>query len=93
LEVTLTREQARRGGSATVMVPFRVACPACRGAGGVGFYRCRRCGGEGVVSGEVPASVSFPAGLVWDHAVGIPMERFGIDNLQLTVLFRPTDRR
>ena len=91
LEVTLTREQARRGGSAAVMVPFQAACPTCRGGAGVGFYGCARCGGEGVLSGEMPVSVSFPAGLVRSHAVVIPMERFGINNLHLTVMFRPTD--
>jgi molecular chaperone DnaJ len=91
LEVTLTREQARRGGTATVRVPARGVCPSCRGYGGSGYHECLRCGGEGVVAGEVPVAVSFPAGLAGDHAVVIPMERFGIDNVRLTVLFRARD--
>jgi hypothetical protein len=37
----------------------------------------------------MPVSVAFPPGLVKDHAVMIPLERFGIRNLYLTVLFRP----
>ena len=90
MEVTLTPEQARRGGNARIMVPAQAVCPTCRGQGGVGFYECGRCAGEGVISGEMPISVSFPPGLVKDHAVMIPLDRFGIRNVHVTVLFRPT---
>ncbi len=90
LEVTLTPEQARLGGNARIMVPAQALCPTCRGRGGVGFYECSRCAGEGVISGEMPISVAFPPGLTRDHAVVIPLERFGIRNIHITVLFRPT---
>jgi DnaJ-class molecular chaperone len=90
LEVTLTPEQAHLGGNARVMVPVQAICPTCRGRGGVGFYECGRCAGEGVISGEMPVSVSFPPGLTTDHAVMIPLDRFGIRNVHITVLFRPT---
>jgi hypothetical protein len=49
-----------------------------------------RCVGEGTISGEVPLCVAFPPGLTQDHAAMIPLDRFGIRNLHLTVLFRPT---
>jgi molecular chaperone DnaJ len=91
LEVLLTRDQALRGGNAKVMVPARALCPACEGAGGVDYYECSRCGGEGAISGEIPISISFPAGLTSDHAVMVPLDRFGIKNLHLTVLFRIVD--
>jgi DnaJ-class molecular chaperone len=58
--------------------------------GGVGFYECARCAGEGVISGEMPISVSFPPGLTKEHAVMIPLDRFGIRSMHITVLFRPT---
>ncbi len=90
LEVILTAEQARQGGNAKIMVPAQAVCPTCRGHGGVGFYECMRCAGEGAISGEIPVSVSFPPGLTKDHAVMIPLDRFGIRNIHLTVLFRPT---
>jgi len=90
LEVTLTPEQARRGGNARIMVPAQAECPTCHGHGGVGLYECSRCAGEGVISGEVPVTISFPPGLANDHAVMIPLDRFGIRNLHITVLFRPT---
>ena len=91
LEVTITPEQARRGGNARIMVPAQAVCPTCRGNGGVGFYECARCAGEGVISGELPISVSFPPGLTRDHAVMIPLDRFGIRNVHITVLFRLSD--
>jgi len=89
LEVTLTPEQARRGGNARIMVPAQAVCPTCRGQGAVGFYECTRCAGEGKISGDMPVSVSFPPDLAKDHAVMIPLDRFGIPNTHLTVLFRP----
>jgi DnaJ-class molecular chaperone len=90
LEVILTPEQARRGGNARIMVPAQAVCPTCRGQGGVGFYQCLRCAGEGAISGEMPVSVAFPPGLTKDHAVMIPLDRFGLPNTHITVLFRPT---
>ncbi|UCF90612.1 MAG: J domain-containing protein [Desulfobacterales bacterium] len=90
LEVPLTVEQARRGGNARIMVPAQAVCPTCRGHGGVGPYECSRCAGEGVIPGEMPVSVAFPPGLTKDHAVMIPLNRFGIRNVHITVLFRPT---
>ncbi len=90
LEVPLTRQQAFRGGTARVMVPAQATCPTCRGFGEIGPYECTRCSGEGHISGEVPVSVSFPPGLTRDHTVMIPLRRFGIRNLHMTVLFRPT---
>ena len=92
LEVTLTPDQAQRGGTARILVPAQAVCPSCRGRGGIGPYDCRRCAGEGVISGEVPVSVSFPSGIATDHAVMIPLDRFGLRNIHITVLFRPTDR-
>lgn len=91
LEVPLTRQQALRGGNARVMVPAHSVCPTCRGYGNVGLYECHRCAGEGAISGEIPISIAFPPGLSQDHSVIIPLQRFGIGNLHLTVLFRPRD--
>jgi DnaJ-class molecular chaperone len=89
LEVTLTPEQARQGGHARIMVPARGTCPSCRGYGAVGPYECVRCAGEGLIAGEIPVSVTFPPGLRKDHAVLVPLDRFGIRNTHITVLFRP----
>jgi len=89
LEVSLTPEQARRGGNARIMVPAQAVCPTCRGNGSVGLYECLRCAGEGMISGEMPVTVAFPPGLTKDQAVVIALDRFGIRNIHITVLFRP----
>jgi molecular chaperone DnaJ len=90
LEILLNAEQANCGGNARIMIPAQAVCPTCYGNGGVGPYECMRCVGEGIISGEVPLCIAFPPGLRQDHAVMIPLDRFGIRNLHLTVLFRPT---
>ena len=91
IEVPLTKEQVLSGGNARVMVPVRAICKICRGYGNVGPYECSRCAGEGAIVGEVPILVAFPPGLKKDHVVMIPLDRYGIRNLHLTVFFYLTD--
>jgi hypothetical protein len=45
---------------------------------------------EGAISGEVPVSIAFPPGLAKEHVVMILLDRFGILNVHITVLIRPT---
>jgi molecular chaperone DnaJ len=91
IEVPLSKEQALSGGNVRVMVPARAICNTCRGYGNVGLYECYRCAGEGAIIGEVPVLVSFQPGLKRNQAIMIPLDRYGIRNLHLTVLFCPTD--
>jgi len=91
LEVPLSREQALSGGNFRVMIPARGICKVCRGYGNVGPYECTYCAGEGDIYGEVPVLVAFQSGLKENPAVRIPLKRYGIRNLQLTVLFYRTD--
>jgi molecular chaperone DnaJ len=90
VEVPLSPQQAFAGGEVRIMVPARVACPACRGHGNIGPYECPRCEGHGALTGEYPLRVNYPAGLQGDYLVPISLDRFGIENFCLTVLFRPT---
>ena len=91
IEVPLSNEQALSGGNVRVMVPVRAICKTCRGYGNVGSYECTHCAGEGAIVGEVPILVSFQPGLKRNQVVMIPLDRYGIRNLHLTVLFCPTD--
>jgi DnaJ-class molecular chaperone len=91
IEIILTSEQALLGGNVEVMVPARAICKTCRGYGNVGPYECTRCAGEGAIIGEIPILVAFQPGLKRNQAVMIPLDRYGIRNLHLTVLFCPTD--
>ena len=89
VDATLTSTQARAGGAVRIYLPGRFACRSCRGRGEVGMYTCWRCQGQGALTGEYPLEVSFPAGLVRDYVVQVPLESFGIKNFYLTVRFRP----
>lgn len=89
LEVPLSRDQCRRGGSLRIYAPSRSVCPRCRGQGATGPDVCARCAGAGAITVEVPLDVAFPRGLEGDHAVVIPLHRYGTRNLRLTVRFRP----
>jgi len=91
IEIPLSGKQALSGGNVRVMVPVRAVCKTCRGYGHVGPYECTRCAGEGAITGEVPVVISFQPGLKETQAVMIPLDRYGIRNLRLTVLFCLTE--
>lgn len=87
-EVSLTQQKARQGGRIRVLVPVQLRCPACRGRGGAGFFECLQCLGSGLVAGEVPVELTFPAGVV-DRSTGrVALRRPGMRDLALTLHFR-----
>jgi molecular chaperone DnaJ len=88
LEIVLSPEEARCGGTARLLIPARAVCPTCGGRGGIGYYECWRCSGEGAISGEFPMNVSFPPLHRGEHRVKIPLDSFGIRNFYLTLRFR-----
>ena len=87
VEIILSPEEALRGGQVRVFIPSQFKCPACEGRGGAGPFECWRCDGRGIVAGEYPLLVSFPAGIS-GNVVEIPLDRFGIQNFYLQVYFR-----
>ncbi|MBV8900359.1 MAG: J domain-containing protein [Verrucomicrobia bacterium] len=91
VEVLLSPRQAFEGGAVRLMVPARVTCPACGGGGNVGPYECLHCEGHGMLTGEYPVTVNYPAGLQGDYIARIPLDRFGIHNFHLSVWFRPAE--
>lgn len=88
LEIVLSPDEARHGGTARILIPARAVCPTCGGRGGIGYYECWRCSGEGAISGQFPVNVSFPSMIRGKHRVVIPLDSFGIRNLYLTAIFR-----
>jgi DnaJ-class molecular chaperone len=92
VEVKLTPLQAFNGGRVRLVVPARLACPNCRGHGGVGWFECLRCDGTGLVEGEYPVTVKFPPGTPNNYAVEIPLDRLGIHNFYLVVIFKISER-
>ena len=88
VEVVVSPEEARFGGTVRVGIPAQARCPTCGGRGAVGPYECWRCEGHGALTTEYPVDVEYPPGLRDSYAVRIPLTRFGIENFYLTVLFR-----
>lgn len=92
--ITLTREQAFRGGQINVELPAELTCPSCLGKGWLGMHACCwRCDGKGILSGEYPLMIGYPPGISDNHAVQIPLDYYGIKNLYLTVHFRISNIR
>ena len=90
--ITLTPEQAFRGGHVRLYVPAQVQCPRCYGRGGIGYYECWRCSGAGKLTGEYPILINYPPGISDKHTVQISLDRYGIRNLYLTVNFRISEK-
>ncbi len=91
IEVTLSREQARRGGRFRLWVPAQTPCPDCRGRGWLGFFECPRCLGSGLVDTEYPVPISFEAGIVDGSAGQVSLDQLGLHHVRLIVHFRVTD--
>lgn len=88
VEIRISRREADRGGHVQLLLPARLHCPHCRGRGGIGFFECWQCGGTGQVEGEYPVTIAFPAGIVNSHIVQVSLDRLGISNFYLNVVFR-----
>jgi len=87
VELSLTPEQAQRGGQARLALPIESICPTCRGGGGAAFFVCRRCLGQGTISDEYPLLITFPAGIPHQHIETLPLDRAGLRNVYLRVHF------
>jgi DnaJ-class molecular chaperone len=85
VEVTINPDQAASGGTIKLIVPVRIQCPLCYGVGMVGFWECHRCAGVGIVAADIPLIVSYPAGIRSIFSKSLSLNKFGIDNLYLTV--------
>jgi DnaJ-class molecular chaperone len=88
MEILLTRDQARRGGTVRVLVPVEAECPRCGGFGETGFFQCWICGGAGTSLSEFPLEVEYPPGIQDHYQVAIPLARFGLPDLCPVLLFR-----
>ncbi len=85
IEVTLSPQEAERGGVARILVPAKIQCPNCLGSGFVNRYPCGRCGTRGYVSVQHAVDVSFPAGLREDYTMSLG------DLGEVILRFRPAE--
>jgi molecular chaperone DnaJ len=88
VEVVVPPAGAASGGTVRIGIPGRATCPACGGQGAVAAYECWRCEGQGALTTEYPIEVEYAPGLRDGQVVRISLDRFGIGNFYLTVLFR-----
>ncbi len=91
VEISISPREAVRGGRVRILMPARLRCPVCHGRGGLGLFECWQCLGAGMVEGEYPVTVIFPAGIPDGHVVELPLDRLGIHNFYLRVIFRVSD--
>jgi len=92
VEIRISRDDALHGGRVRLMVPARLECPTCAGRGGIGYYRCWKCDGDGVIQGEYPVTLTYPPGIVNSHMIQLPLDSFGIHDLYLNIIFRVGER-
>ena len=60
VELTLTPQEAAKGGRIAIEVPIPTACSSCGGHGELAWRVCPRCGGRGIVQAVCPAVVVIP---------------------------------
>ncbi len=92
LQVSLTREEARRGGRLRVSLPVQVPCPACEGWGGSRFFACTYCAGSGLVEGEHPVDIALPPGLVDGSEGSVSLDPSGNRPFVLVLYFHVDDQ-
>jgi DnaJ-class molecular chaperone len=87
-DVSLSIEEARRGGVLPVRLPARRPCPGCRGTGRSAFFICRMCGAEGYVRDQFAVPVRIPPGVHSGAVLDISLAPWGVHNLWLQVRLR-----
>jgi DnaJ-class molecular chaperone len=87
VEVVVSPEEARFGGTVCIGIPAQARCPTCGGHGAVGPYECWRCEGHGALTTEYPVDVEYPPHVADGYTVRIPLARYGIENFYLMVFF------
>ena len=87
MEVVLTPQEARRGGTYPVSVPLVRPCPHCRrGAGGALF--CPTCRGRGTVSGRGTFNLVIPPNVDDGSSASVSLEPVGLRGVRLVIDIR-----
>jgi DnaJ-class molecular chaperone len=94
--ISLTPDQARRGGDVHLLIPVTTPCPVCQRQGGRRMqsvqrgYRCQACHGAGTITQEHPVSVPFPAGIQNNTTLFASLDPLGLDGARLALHFTVT---
>lgn len=87
VEISLSPIQAELGGNARVDLPLQLNCPSCHRYSGYGFV-CWRCNGTGVLRGEMPVLISYPAGVRDNHVIKIALNPNDIGKIYLNAILK-----
>jgi len=78
LEVVMSADEARRGGSLPVGVPVWRVCPECGGTGRRRAFPCPRCGRRGRVREREEVRVRIPARVQHGTVLDVGLDDLGI---------------
>jgi molecular chaperone DnaJ len=88
VEISLSPRQAQVGGNARVNLPTQIRCPSCDLSPERYGYGCWRCNSTGVLKGEKPIVISYPAGIMDNHVAKIALENIDEGKIFLSVIFK-----
>jgi DnaJ-class molecular chaperone len=86
-QLTLTPEDAARGGIAMIEAPAYFPCSLCQGAGQDDGLPCEVCDELGVIEEKETIPVEIPAMLGLGQQIEIPLRGLGIHNYYLRLRF------
>jgi len=86
MELILTPEEARVGGTIPVEVPIHQTCSVCRGRGSNMFFFCNHCGGAGSIKQSVKIKIEVPPNVPNFSQFNFSLPGYGI--LNIIVLIR-----
>lgn len=92
VRVSLTPEQAQRGGTLRIWLAEEARCPSCGGWGRVAFFGCPHCHGSGSVVDEHPVDIAYPGGVAGGAEGTVSLRHASLGRLDLRVHFE-VDRR
>jgi molecular chaperone DnaJ len=83
LEITLTSQEAQRGVSVPVDIPWKDRCSRCQGSGLAPFSICPGCRGSGFTHGSRRLTLTIPPGVASDTT-----QRLCLANNHLNIVVR-----
>ncbi|MBW1730765.1 MAG: J domain-containing protein [Deltaproteobacteria bacterium] len=86
LILVLSQEEAEKGGTIDVEVPYYTSCPECGGSGESWFFPCVTCLGEGLIKEKRKVRIRIPAMVEDGSVIEVPLQRIGVMKRFLRVL-------
>ncbi len=91
VELVLSPDQARAGGTVPLHVPIAHVCERCAGTGRAGLFVCDMCEGHGVDWQMARVDVLIPRGTQSGTMLPVSLRHLGIRNLYLNLHIRVSD--